>query len=209
MPLQNRVTPFGAIESTPARGLLMGNRGGQIHDPVAKTLTRRRWASKHWIICVTSFKRRWRPVMGPGSYTELFFLDEATALAAGHRPCYECQRQRALQYADAFAKASNRDRVYAGEMDTILHGERGANGSPRLWLSSDEVAELPDGSAVADGDASFVLHGETLRPWSHQGYGPPVPIDRIATKVRLLTPPATVAAIRAGFTPHIHPSAKA
>ncbi len=88
MSLQNRVTPFGAIESTPARGTLMGNRGGRMHDAATKTLSRRRWASKHWIICVTRFKQRWRPVMGPSSYTELFFLDEATALAAGHRPCY-------------------------------------------------------------------------------------------------------------------------
>ena len=114
MPLQNRVTPFGAIESTPARGTLMGNRGGRMHDAATKTLLRRRWASKHWIICVTRFKQRWRPVMGPSSYTELFFLDEATALAAGHRPCYECQRHRALQYAEAFASALNRDQRLRG-----------------------------------------------------------------------------------------------
>ncbi|MEO1001299.1 MAG: hypothetical protein AAFW69_11970, partial [Pseudomonadota bacterium] len=100
MPLQNRVTPFGEIEADPARGLWLGNRGGRFHRD-DRTLGRRRHASRAWIYCVLNFKGRRRAVMGPG-YTELFFLDEPTALAAGHRPCFECQRARAIAFAEAW-----------------------------------------------------------------------------------------------------------
>ncbi len=206
MPLQNRVTPRGVIERNPARGSLMGNRGGRIHDGATRTLTRRRWASKHWIICVTAFKDRWRPVMGPSSYTELFFLDEVTALAAGHRPCYECQRWRALQFAAAFGTAIGRDRVYAGDMDTRLHAERLASGGEPVWLSAEQVAALPDGVMVANGQSCLAVRNGALLRWSHDGYS----AGQIAeAKMQLLTPPATVAAIRAGFAPRFHPTAVA
>jgi hypothetical protein len=102
MPLQNRVSPFGAIERHPARGLMMGNRGGCLHDAATRALNGRRWASKRWIACVTQFRGRRRPIMAANRYTELFFLDEVTALAAGHRPCFECRSADARSYAAAF-----------------------------------------------------------------------------------------------------------
>jgi hypothetical protein len=208
MPLQNRVTPFGTIERDPARGLLMGNRGGRLHDPVTCTLTRRRWASKHWIICVTEFRQRHRQVMSAGTYTELFFLDEVTALAAGHRPCYECQRQRALQFAHAFATAKGKESVRAGEMDTCLHKERLADDNSHI-LPAEEVAILPDGSMVAAGPSCFAVMGEKLLPWSFGGYGTGVSVKKFSDASFLqLTPPSTVEAIKAGYQPRFHPTAK-
>src|SRR5580658_6594563 len=123
MPLQNRVTPFGELIAVPARGTLMGNRGGRFHTDI-KTLTARRWASRQWICCVLDFKGRHRDVWG-GSYTELFFLDEPTALAAGHRPCFECRRKDAVAFAETWQKARRRcTRPYADQMDEVLHRER-------------------------------------------------------------------------------------
>ena len=104
MPLQNRVTPFGDLSAAPARGTFMGNRGGRFHTD-ARTLTARRWASRQWICCVLDFKRRQRDVWGR-YYTELFFLDEPTALAAGHRPCFECRRKEAQVFAARWQQAS-------------------------------------------------------------------------------------------------------
>ncbi|HLW90790.1 MAG TPA: hypothetical protein VKS78_05750, partial [Roseiarcus sp.] len=118
-PLQNRVDPFGELVAMAARGALMGNRGGKFHRP-DKTLGRRRWASRQWICCVCSFKGRRRDVWGAG-YTELFFLDESTALAAGHRPCFECRRAEAEAFRAAF---DERGWISAPAMDEILHAER-------------------------------------------------------------------------------------
>jgi hypothetical protein len=104
MPLQNRVTPFGDIVAIPQRGIFTGNRG-IIHDPAIGTLLTRRWASKAWLVCLCKFKGRRRAVMGRRSWTELFFLDEAVAFAAGHRPCFVCRRQAAEAFRDAWAQA--------------------------------------------------------------------------------------------------------
>jgi len=106
MPLQNRVTPFGDLVATPVRGTLMGNRGGRIHKD-DRVLGPRRWASRQWICCVLAFRGRHRRVWGDG-YTELFFLDEPTALAAGHRPCFECRRQDAIAFAACWRRAGSR-----------------------------------------------------------------------------------------------------
>ena len=123
MPLQNRVDPFGELFADPARGTFMGNRGGRFHTP-ARTLTARRWASRQWICCVLTFKGRHRDVWGQ-FYTELFFLDEPTALAAGHRPCFECRRQDADNFAEFWRIAHGlRRRPRAAEMDQVLHRER-------------------------------------------------------------------------------------
>ena len=122
-PLQNRVDPFGELFATPARGLFMGNRGGRFHTDGRK-LTQRRWASRQWICCVLDFKGRQRDVWGR-YYTELFFLDEVTALAAGHRPCFECRRKDAEAFAGAWQQAFRRPRrPRADEMDLVLHAER-------------------------------------------------------------------------------------
>jgi hypothetical protein len=118
-PLQNRVDPYGALVAVAPRGAMMGNRGGRIHRP-DRTLTHRRWASRQWIVCLIEFRGRRRRVWGD-SYTELFFLDEPTALAAGHRPCFECRRAAALAYRRAFGPAGAPS---AAEIDLALHAER-------------------------------------------------------------------------------------
>lgn len=206
MALQNRVTPFGAIESDPARGLVMGNRGGRLHDPAARTLMRRRWASSHWIICLTQFRQRQRTIMSPSSYTELFFLDEVTALAAGHRPCYECQRQRALQFAEAFAQGRNQKKMKAGEIDRCLHGQRFANGHSMIPVTAEAVCSLPDGVMIALGKDCYAMRDGKLLRWTHGGYH-----EAIAVKpdgqYKQLTPPSTAEAISAGFSPRFHPTA--
>src|SRR5258708_302040 len=123
MPLQNRIDPFGDLFAASSRGLFMGTRGGRIHTD-GQTVTGRRWGSRQWICCVLEFKNRRRNVWGR-YYTELFFLDEPTALAAGHRPCFECRRKDAESFAEAWRKARKLPvRPYADEMDEVLHAER-------------------------------------------------------------------------------------
>lgn len=189
-PLQNRVTPFGEIVAIAARGTMMGIRGGRIHDET-KRLTRRRWTSKRWICCELSFKGRWREVMGPG-YTHLFFLDEVTALAAGHRPCFECRREDAKAYQAAFPEPG----AGADRMDEILHAER--LGEHQLA----QTRELPDGAVWADGEDAFTRREGRVLRWSPEGWEAAEWQDK---PVRLLTPPVSVAALRNGFKPRWHP----
>src|SRR5471032_3389820 len=142
-PLQNRVDPFGELFATPARGLFMGNRGGRIHTD-SRTLTKRRWASRQWICCVLDFKGRQRDVWGR-YYTELFFLDEVTALAAGHRPCFECRRKDAEAFAEAWRQAFKLlKRPRADEMDLVLQAERLDGRAKRLHRGN--IDGLPDGA---------------------------------------------------------------
>src|SRR5688572_8436312 len=142
MPLQNRVDPFGELIATPARGLFMGNRGGRIHTN-EQTLTSRRWASRQWICCVLDFKGRQRDVWGR-YYTELFFLDEPTALAAGHRPCFECRRKDAIAFAECWQRAANLEASpLAPEMDKVLHAQR-LGGYPK-HRHFRPIDALPDG----------------------------------------------------------------
>jgi hypothetical protein len=190
MPLQNRVTPFGEIVAVDARGTMMGNRGGRIHAD-GQRLGRRRWASRAWICCELHFRGWWRPVMGRG-YTELFFLDEVTALAAGHRPCFECRRAD----AKAFQAAFSRQLPKAGDMDRVLHDER-----LRVHTIAGSVG-LPDGAMWADdGEAFARREGLTLR-WSFEGWHEAA--NRQDGPVRLLTPPSTVEALRNGYGPRWH-----
>jgi hypothetical protein len=203
MPLQNRVTPEGHIIAHPARGLMMGNRGGALHD-AHRTLGRRRWVSRQWICCVLSFKNRQREVMAPRRYTELFFLDEATALAAGHRPCFECRRGDSLRFSTIWAAAHGKsDRATAPEMDRILHPDRvDAAGSKVTYVSS--LAALPNGTFVRAAGRPHLLWGGLLYPWSFDGYGPPVRAD--ADEVEVLTPRSIVAVLEGGYVPGLHPS---
>jgi hypothetical protein len=204
MPLQNRVNPFGELLATPARGRLMGNRGGRFHTD-AKKLTGRRWASRQWICCVLDFKGRHRDVWGR-FYTELFFLDEPTALAAGHRPCFECRRQDALAFAESWRLARNLgSRPTAAEMDEVLHRERLDGRAKRLHRRA--IDELPDGAFVSlDGEA-FAIRGDALLRWTPDGYQGRNPRLR-GIIVGVLTPPATLAVLRAGYEPRWHPSGK-
>jgi hypothetical protein len=203
MPLQNRVDPFGDLLAVAARGLFFGNRGGRFHTE-AKTLTKRRWASRQWICCVLDFKGRHRDVWGR-FYTELFFLDEATALAAGHRPCFECRRKDARAFAE-FWRAANKLSAAprAPEMDAVLHAQRLDGRAKRLHRR--EIDDLPDGAFVAMDGAAFAVRGETLLCWTPGGYDGRKPRPRRMT-VDVLTPPAILAVLSAGYQPHWHPSA--
>src|SRR5437870_2829078 len=156
MPLQNRVTPLGEIVATAQRGLFTGNRG-IIHDPATKTLLNRRWATKAWIICLCEFRGRRREVMATRSWTELFFLDEATALAAGHRPCFYCRRDDANRFRAAWEKGNGVADIRAREMDAVLHRERLERGKKRLHPLPIPVAQLPDGAMVQRGQESFLI----------------------------------------------------
>jgi hypothetical protein len=206
MPLQNRVTPEGEIIAAAARGLMMGNRGGPLHDE-AKTLGRRRWVSKQWICCRLDFNGRHREVMTPNRYTELFFLDEATALAAGHRPCFECRRQDALWFATLWARASGRDeRATAPEMDAVLQAERvGSDGAKVTHRAA--FAELPSGTFVRFDGRSHLVLGSRLAAWTPEGYVAPYARPQEGD-AEVLTPGSIVAVLAAGYCPTLHPSAE-
>ena len=206
MPLQNRVTPTGEIVADPGRGLLTGNRGCR-HTPDGR-LGVSRWRSKLWICCTLDWRGRRRDPMPPGRWTMLFFLDEATALAAGHRPCAYCRRADYVAFAEAWGRAAGLERrPKAVEMDARLHGERVDSRSRRQLTRAATVTDLPDAVMVRHQGTVGLVSGDRLLPWSFAGYGPPVPLpDR--GDVEVLTPPAIVGAIRAGYRPATHPSAR-
>jgi hypothetical protein len=192
MPLQNRVTPTAEIVAHPARGLMMGNRGC-LHD-ADRRLGTARWRSKLWICCVTDFRGWKRDPMPPGRWTALFFLDEATALAAGHRPCAECLRGRFNEFRAAWGD----ERIRATELDATLHVER-LTADGRQATHRARLADLPDGVIVAIAGEPHLWRADALHPWSFAGYGPPRPADD--GEVTVLTPPSSVRAIAAGFAP--------
>lgn len=204
MPMQNRVTPWGEIVATPARGTFMGNRGGRLHDG-ERRLGRRRWATKAWLICVLSFRDRWSPVMPAHGYTRLFFLDEATALAAGHRPCAECRRAAFNAFA-AVAAADFGGPPRAPVLDARLHEDRLAQGCEKATFAA-AIGDLPDGTfVVTSNGAPALLWRDRLLAWSAAGYGASRPVDRTAT-ARVLTPRLTVAALGRGYVPEVHVTA--
>ena len=203
MPLQNRVTPSGDIIATPHRGLFTGNRG-IIHDPGTKTLTRR-WASQAWLTCVCEFRGRRRKVMAGRSWTELFFLDEATALSAGHRPCFFCRRHDANRFRRAWEEGNGVARVLLRDIDAVLHRERLAGGHKRLHAPPMlPLEQLPDGAMVAlNGESYLIAQGRALL-WSPAGYRE---AQRPIEDAMLLTPPSTLRALSAGYRAVLHPSA--
>jgi hypothetical protein len=204
MPLQNRVDPFGELFADSARGAFMGNRGGRFHTQ-ARTLTVRRWASRQWICCVLAFKGRQRDVWGR-FYTELFFLDEPTALAAGHRPCFECRRQDAEIFAETWRKARRRrQRPRAADMDRVLHRERLQGRAKRRYRRSADG--LPDGAFIAIDGAAFAIRGDRLLRWTPDGYRERIPLPR-GSMVDVLTPPAILKVLALGYQPRWHPSAQ-
>jgi hypothetical protein len=200
MPLQNRVTPFGEIVAVPDRGAWTGNRGGCFHTP-DRRLKRRPWAGPRWLVCVLEFRGRHREVMSPGLYTELFFLDEATALAAGHRPCRECRRDDHERFKTAWGAAT------AVELDDVLHRERlTAAGAKRTFDA--QLSDLPDGVFVTrkgEPTAALLVSAGRLWRWSPAGYADAGRRGR--ETVTVLTPPSTVRALAAGYAPQRHPTA--
>jgi hypothetical protein len=191
-PLQNRVDPFGELRAVAEHGGLMGNRGGRLHRD-DQTLSGSRWKNKHWLICVCEFKGRRRNVWGR-YYTELFFLDEPTALAAGHRPCFECRRQAAKAFVAAFPGTPGG----VDAMDEALHRERLDNKRKRLWRA--RLGDLPDGAMIARDGRAYAVRAGALLQWSFAGYGAPAPLDPGAI-AEVLTPASTVAALKGGYKP--------
>ena len=207
-PLQNRVAPTGEIVSDPGRGLLMGNRGC-LHGADHRLGTAR-WRSKHWICCALSWKGVRRDPMPPGGWTALFFLDEATALAAGHRPCAYCRRADFISFAESWRRGHrSAERPRAALIDAQLHSERVDSSTRRKLTRPKLVGELPDGVMVLyRGAPGLLLEEGIVLPWSFDGYRAPIAVPA-TTAVELLTPPASVATIAAGYCPLLHPSATA
>jgi hypothetical protein len=200
MPLQSRVSPFGEFFATSTRGTLMGNRGGRLHDD-KQTLGKRRWTSKQWICCRLEFNNRHRAVWGD-SYTELFFLDEVTAFAAGHRPCFECRRKDAERFAVLFS--GKKKRVSAPAMDAILHGERLAGVAKRTHVR--KLDTLPDGAMIARVDEAYAVRGRRLLRWTPGGYRESIARPR-GIETDVLTPPSILAVLKRGYAPLWHASA--
>ncbi len=202
MHLQNRVTPFGEIVAISQRGMFTGNRG-IIHDPATKTLLNRRWATKAWLVCSCEYKGRRRGVMAGRSWTELFFLDEAVALAAGHRPCFLCRREAAERFRNSWASAKGGPRPSARAIDNVLHHERIERGRKRVHPIPGPLAELPDGAMVAAEGSAFTLHSGRAHRWTNEGYAAP---ERLRHADGLLTPPSTLMVLGSGYQPALHPS---
>jgi hypothetical protein len=199
MPLQNRVDPFGNLFADRARGTLMGNRGGRIHTD-ERELMARRWSSRQWICCLLDFNNRHRDVWG-ASYTELFFLDEVTAFAAGHRPCFECRRRDAENFALLFSHKS--ERASAVVMDKFLHAERLDGKAKRVHRR--KIDRLPDGTMLTIDSDAFVVRSKRLLRWTPQGYTQAN--SRPRGIVDVLTPPSILAVLTRGYAPRWHPSA--
>jgi hypothetical protein len=191
VPLQNRVAPDGSLHAVAARGTMMGNRGGTFHRD-DKTLGKRRWASTHWICCELEWKGKHHEPMGQG-YTSLFFLDEVTALAAGHRPCFFCRRKEAVGFL-----GGERVEVF----DRRLHEERLSPSS-----RSDEGEKFPDGTMVEINNRFYAKRGLRLLRWSFDGYTSAFSFNP-DLRIKLLTPPSIIAILARGFQPRWHPSAQ-
>jgi hypothetical protein len=196
-PLQNRVTPFGEIVALPGRGLMMGNRG-VLHDEHQRIV--RYAAVRRWIACRTEFRGRKRTVMTPKRYTELFFLDDATALTAGHRPCAEC-RNADYKHFRAMWLEVHGGSGYADDIDRLLDAERRDGRRKRTYRAA--AADLPDGTFVILEGSAWLLAGSDARAWTDRGYGERRP--RPTGEVDVLTPPSIVALMRRGYRPAVHP----
>lgn len=202
-PRQNRVDPWSRLVATAARGLWMGNRGC-LHDDTGHIV--RAYQTVRWIICVLDFRGRRRSIMQPGRYTELFFMDEATALAAGHRPCAECQRERYNLFLDDWAKTQGiTKRPHAHDVDTVLHAARWGNGRKVTYTAP--LGELPDGTMIValNDDTPHLLWQGQLWRWDFAGYAPGLQWSA-AAQVRVLTPQPIVAMLAAGYPVQLHPS---
>lgn len=201
MPLQNRVDPFSRLHAVPQRGLFTGNRG-IIHDAETKTLKHQRWATESWVICTLAplpGRQARRELMGRGRWTELFFLDDAVGLAAGHRPCHACRREAARAFRDALGleRVSALNTMINSEMKRYLRAR-----SPEARPTCDPRG-LPDGAFFAVGDEAFLKWRGAAYPFAFDGYGEP---RRLPDQALRLTPEASCQALAGGFQPVLHPS---
>jgi len=201
MPLCNRVTPFGEIAALAGRGTLTGNRGILVDE---RRRIVRRWQTKRWIACRLSWKGIRRKVMQPHAWTELFFLDEASALSAGHRPCAECRREDYRRFRDLWERHVSSP-ASADAMDAVLHRQRVDGRAKRTHR--DDADGLPDGTFVAIDGAAWLIRGTAICAWSDTGYTSHRP--RPHGEIDVLTPRSIVTLLRAGYEPAIHPSASA
>ncbi|MFN3210732.1 MAG: hypothetical protein ACE369_17360 [Roseovarius sp.] len=197
MTLQNRVLPTGEIAAIPVRGSLMGNRG-ILHDD-DRQLGKARWRHPHWVTCLLEFKGRRRALMQPRNYTELFFLDEPTALAAGHRPCGECRRAAFRRFVALFHAANGTATL--AEIDRLMHRDRVSRTRAQLRHTA-PLDTLPDGAFVLHDDAPHLVWGPHLRRYTPQGYTASLP--RPSGPALALTPACTIAALAAGYRPQPH-----
>jgi hypothetical protein len=208
MPLQNRVDPYGKLNAVAARGAWMGNRG-ILHDDQNRIVAP--WRLKRWITCTLSFKDRKRTVFSPHRYSELFFLDEATAFAAGHRPCAECRRREFNAFRAAWiaanGTASNAERLSADAMDNVLHAERAIRGAGKRTYAAD-LRELPDGTMIELDGVPLLIWNNHYWRWSFQGYSEPMPASEKATTVVVLTPKSLVRLFAGGLRPQVHESVR-
>lgn len=204
MPLQNRIDPWGRLVAVCARGAWLGNRG-ILHNEQKQIVAQ--WRHKSWVTCQLEFKGRQRKVFGLGGYSELFFLDEATALAAGHRPCAECRRSRFNDFKSAWITAHSLEgRVPVTLIDKQMHADRAVRGGGKVTHLRGFV-DLPDGVFIEwDGDAYLVWCG-ALRKWSPEGYVGATPLPDMNEVVVVLTPSSVVEVFKHAFTPQVHPSA--
>jgi hypothetical protein len=205
MPLQNRVNPFGVIFRSPARGTLMGNRGGAIHNDRREIV--RQFKSQRWIACLLEFKGIRRTLMSPHLYTELFFLDEAVAFAAGHRPCAECRRERFIDFKNSWKRSDDADPrapLLAPEIDLELHRSRMDRRGGRVTYEAD-LQSLPNGCFVKIEESAYLIWGDALFLWTPEGYAKKEGRPNRLT-VTVLTPKPIVQCFQRGLEPATHVS---
>jgi hypothetical protein len=202
MPLENRVAPFGNIFRTPARGTMMGNRGGALHNSSKEIV--RGYKSRRWITCVLEFRGRYRTVMSEGRYTELFFLDEAVAFAAGHRPCAECRRESYNAFRNAWRRQlGQQDLPFADQMDLELHRARIHKGRKVTYAAP--LRSLPDGCFIQIEGSAHLVWEDSLLLWTPEGYTRRDTRPKDLT-VTVLTPEPIVGCFRVGYKPEVHGS---
>jgi hypothetical protein len=207
MPRHNRVDPWGKLHAVAARGTLLGNRG-VIHNAAQSIVAP--WRTKAWITCRLEWKGWWRPIMRPGSWTELFFLDEATAFAAGHRPCATCRRERFKQFKSAWVAANPTTTLSVTpritEIDQVLHDERVRKGGVKVAYEG-ELRDVPEGAMIEIDGAAYLRWNRQFLRWSFDGYSPGRIPPGSSQRVLVLTPASVVRTFSRGFRPDVHTSA--
>jgi hypothetical protein len=205
--LQNRIDPWGRLHAVSARGSMLGNRG-RLHNDARQIV--RQWDRLAWVTCDLEFSGRKRDVFGASTYSELFFLDEATAFAAGHRPCASCRRARYDDFKSrwlvAHGELASATTPSIKDIDKLLHGERASHNGAKITYEA-LLSSLPLGAFVEYEGAAFLVWDRGLRRWSFSGYSSCQMQPSPSTRVRVLTPESVVRTFAGGLRPGVHPSA--